>query len=317
MPTVSIDTFSDANRLEERGRFPTGQVVAFVTTTKARKTIRKEIACPGRNLPLGVPRHVLGSLLSNRIEFSRIRQATSMGSVPGYRSNASANNDATPRSIPTSSFESLTSEQIEAHMEKFRYGSFDLTDAVRPSFDLQVIPRQGFRHDCYTDPKTGTKIPVIMAAASRDRLFDLFSDLVDCLGGTVDVVLETSHDGDSGEHQDLYREHIDVPVLKSALYEFEEMLLNDGCTGIAILNPAKQQEIQFDEHKMLICYGSPLEIFERILIKHDVYPDEQIRFITEAEHVHSSTDGFARQFYELQSRLCIDVDGYGDESYEC
>lgn len=235
-----------------------------------------------------------------------------MGIVPGYRSNASSSSDAAARSNLTSSFESISSEQLEAHMEKFRYGAFDLTDAVRPSFDLQVVPTQGFRHDCYVDPKTGAKIPVVMAAASRERLFDLFTDLLDCLGGVVDVVLETSHYGSSGEHEDLYREHIDVPVLKSALYDFENMLLNDGCTGIAILNPGKQQEIQFDEHKMLICYGSPLEVFERVLIKHDVYPDEQIRFITEAEHVHSSTDIFAREFAKLQSRLGIDHDGYGE-----
>lgn len=240
-----------------------------------------------------------------------------MGLVPGYRSNTSANNETAPRSTPTSSFESLSSDQLEAHMETFRYGAFDLTDAVRPSFDLQVIPRQGFRHDCYTDPKSGTKIPVIMAAASRERLFELFIDLLDCLGGSVDVVLETSHTGNNGEHQDLYREHIDLPVLKSTLYDFEEMLLNDGCTGIAVLNPRKQQEIQFDEHKMLICYGSPLEVFERILIKHDVYPDDQIRFITEAEHVHSSSDIYIRQFGQLQSRLGMDCEGESDQAYEC
>jgi hypothetical protein len=122
----------------------------------------------------------------------------------------------------------------------------------------------------------------------------------------VDVVLETSHYGDTGEHDDLFREHIDLPVLKSILYDYEELLLNDGCTGIAVLNPEKQQEIQFDEHKMLVCYGSPLEQFERMLIKHDVYPDDGMRFVTEAEHVHSSSDTFARQFRKLQSRLGID-----------
>jgi hypothetical protein len=239
-----------------------------------------------------------------------------MGFIPGYRSSVTATNEVASRSTPTSSFESLSSDQLEAHMDRFRYGAFDLTDAVRPSFDLQVIPKQGFRHDCYADPKTGTKIPVIMASASRERLFELFVDLLGCLGGTVDVVLETSHYGDTGEHQDLYREHIDMPVLTSTLYDFEEMLLNDGCTGIAVLNPRKQQEIQFDEHKMLICYGSPLEVFERVLIKHDVYPDDQIRFITEAEHVHSSSDLFARQFGQLQSRLGIDSDLDSDFAYE-
>ncbi len=147
-----------------------------------------------------------------------------------------------------------------------------------------------------------------MAAASRERLFDLFIELIDPLGDVVDVVLETSHHGGNG-HQDLYREHIDVPVLKSILFDFEEMLLNDGCTGIAVLNPSKQQEVQFDEHKMLIAYGKPLEPFERIMIEHDVYPDKTIQFITEAEHVHSSSDKYSRMFEQLQMRLGIDHDG--------
>lgn len=243
-----------------------------------------------------------------------------MGNAPKFQSSKPAlTSESSPRCNPTSSFRTLECDDLEAHMGVFRYGTFDLTDAIRPSYDLQVVPRQGFRHDSYTDPKTNSVVPVIMAAASRERLFDLFMDLIDCLGNEVDLVLETSHSGDSDEHEDLYREHIDVPVLKSVLYDFEEMLLNDGCTGVAVLNPRKQQEIQFDEHKMLICYGSPLEAFERVLIKHDVYPDEQIRFITEAEHVHSSTDVLAREFSKLQSRLGIDS-GYEDEgdlSFEC
>jgi len=244
-----------------------------------------------------------------------------MGNAPSFQTSPSApSTEPDPRSTPTSSFQQLSGDELEAHMGVFRYGMFDLTDAIRPSYDLQVVPKQGFRHDSYTDPKTNSLVPVIMASASRERLFDLFLDLIDCLGNQVDVVLETSHCGDSGEHEDLYREHIDVPVLKSILYDHEELLLNDGCTGIAVLNPRKQQEVQFDEHKMLICYGSPLESFERILIKHDVYPDDSIRFITEAEHVHSSSDIFARQFPKLQSQLGIDGEsGAHDDDYtmEC
>jgi hypothetical protein len=239
-----------------------------------------------------------------------------MGFSPGFRSNTTKNNELSSRSRPTSSFAQLSHDELEAHMERFRYGAFDLTEAVRPSFDLQVIPKQGFRHDQYVDPQSDVCIPVIMAAASRERLFDLFIDLLDCLGGTVDVVLETSHYGDTGEHDDLFREHIDLPVLKSILYDYEELLLNDGCTGIAVLNPEKQQEIQFDEHKMLVCYGSPLEQFERMLIKHDVYPDDGLRFVTEAEHVHSSSDTFARQFRKLQSRLGIDDSFDGNIAFD-
>ncbi|MCA9125459.1 MAG: hypothetical protein KDB22_00175 [Planctomycetales bacterium] len=200
------------------------------------------------------------------------------------------------------SFGSLTDEQLEAHLEVSCYGVFELTDAIRPSVDLQIIPKQGFRHDFYVDPASETKVPVVMAAASRERLFDLFIDMLDTLGPVVDVVLETSH-YHTGGHQDHYREHIDMPVLKSILYDFEEMLLNDGCTGIAVLNPQRQQEVQFDEHKMIIAYGSPLESFERVLISHDVYVDESIRFVTEAEHVHTSSDKLYDEFTQLTIRL--------------
>ena len=205
-----------------------------------------------------------------------------------------------------SSFDHLTEQQLEAHLGVARYGNFRLTDAVRPSFDLQVTPREGYRHDVYRDDQSKTEVPVLMAAASQEAVFELFLDLIDPLGNTVDVVLETSHERDAGGHIDLYREHMDMPVLKSVLWEYEDLLLNDGCTGIAVLNPNIPQEVQFDEHKLLIIYGRPLERFEHLLERYGVRCDEQIKFITEAEHVHSSNDEFLASFDQLKTRLGMD-----------
>jgi hypothetical protein len=207
----------------------------------------------------------------------------------------------------TGSFESLTDEELQTHMGISRYGVFELTDAVRPSYDLQVVPRQGFRHDQYTDESTGTNIPVLMASATSKVLLDLFLDMLDPLGPVVDVVLESSHHGNQGS-QDLYRDHIDMPVLKSILLEFEDLLLNDGCTGVAVVCPSRGQEVQLDEHKVLVAYGKPLTEFERILIAADVYPDPKIRFVTEAEHVHSSNRRYLREFDNLKMRLGMDTD---------
>ncbi|MEM1226544.1 MAG: hypothetical protein AAGJ40_12655 [Planctomycetota bacterium] len=203
------------------------------------------------------------------------------------------------------SFERLTDEELQVHMGIRKYGVFELTDAIRPSYDVQIPPRQGFRYDKYVDDASGHETPVIMASATRPILMDTFLDLIDHLGQVVDVVLETSHHSDS-HHQDLYREHIDVPVLKSLLMEFEDVLLNDGCTGIAVINPAKQQEVQLDEHKLLIAYGDPLDGFRQSLIDADIYPEEGLRFITEAEHVHSSSERLYDQFSQLKTRLGVD-----------
>jgi len=205
-----------------------------------------------------------------------------------------------------SSFENLSEEQLEAHMKIARYGDFVLTEAIRPSFDLQVVPVRGYRHDVYNDKDTGVDIPVLMASASREQLFDLFLELLDPLGVEVDVVLETSHERKSRGHDDLYREHIDLPVLKSTLCDFEDLLLDDGCLGVAALNPALPLEVQFDEHKLLIMYGQDLSDFEAILEQSGLPRLEEMRFITEAEHVHSSSDEMFREFEQMRYRLGLD-----------
>lgn len=211
-------------------------------------------------------------------------------------------------SIPvgTSSFEHLSEEELEAHLGVSRYGDFHLTDAVRPSYDLQVIPCQGYRHDRYRDEETRSNVPVLMGAASKPYLFDAFLELLDPLGSVVDVVLETSHNRQARGHQDLYREHIDMPVLKSILWDFEDMLMNDGCAGIAVLNPSVPVEVQFDEHKLLIVYGNELADFERALVDRGIRCDDRLKFITEAEHVHSSSEDYVELFDELKTRMGMD-----------
>jgi hypothetical protein len=208
--------------------------------------------------------------------------------------------------LSSSSFDELTDGQLESHLEVDRYGDFQLTDAVRPSFDLKVVPRQGYRHDTYVDNETKAQVPVLMISASKEDLFEIFMDLLDPLGESIDVVLETSHDRDRSEHTDLYREHIDLPVLKSTFYDFEEMLTDDGCTGIAVLNPGVPMEVQFDEHKLLIVYGSDLSPFEAVLRQHGIRQDDSIKFITEAEHVHATSETFGDEFEQLKTRLGMD-----------
>lgn len=218
------------------------------------------------------------------------------------------------------SFESATDEQLSAHLQVNQYDAFELTDAVRPAMDLKIKPAQGYRHEVYIDEESKAKVPVIMAAASREKLFPLFMQMIQRLGSVVDVVLESSHQQTQNGHVDLYREHIDMPVLTSVLWDFEDLLLNDGCTGIAVLNPNTPQEIQFEEHKLLIVYGSPLEPYEFTLESHGVAEDQGIKFITEAEHIHSSSEEYAERFFQLRTALGLDgnqEDGrtYEDESY--
>jgi hypothetical protein len=208
--------------------------------------------------------------------------------------------------MPRTSFDDLSEDQLDAHLSVGRYGDFTLTDAVRPSFGLEVIPREGYRRDVYCDPETGNKMPVLAASVSAEHLFDVLMDLLDPLGEEVDVVMESSHDSEPGSHSDLYREHIDTVILKSTLYDFEELLLHDGCTGLAALNPSGPMEVQFDEHKLLFVYAHDLDPFEQVLIEAGMKRDDTLKFISEAEHLHSTDDVYRDQFEGLRYRLGID-----------
>jgi hypothetical protein len=131
----------------------------------------------------------------------------------------------------------------------------------------------------------------------------LFLALLEPLGEAVDVVLETSHHTDGSNHRDLFREHIDLPVLQSHFCEFEDLLLNDGCTGVAVISTAEPMEVQFDEHKLLVVYASNLKPFELIFREFQVPQDDQLKLITEGEHLHSSEPQYLDAFEQLCARV--------------
>ena len=199
----------------------------------------------------------------------------------------------------------MNPDHLAAHLQVARYGDFLLTEAIRPSPRLEVVPRQGYRLETYRDLDAGLRVPVLAAAVSAERLFDTFVELLAPLGGVVDVVLESSHRSAGHEHRDLVREQIDLPVLLSHLYDFEELLLDDGCTGIAVIAPDRAMEVQLDEHKLLIVYAHDLRPFERVLRRAGLARDVGLRLITEAEHLHSTHPGHEDQFEQLANRLGV------------
>jgi hypothetical protein len=194
---------------------------------------------------------------------------------------------------------------MSEHLQVDRYGDFWLTDAIRPAQTLAVVPRQGYRVETYRDAKANFSVPVLAASVSREKLFDVFLDLLEPLGEVVDVVIETSHDSDGNQHVDLFREAMDLPVLKSHCCDYEDLLMHDGCTGIAVMSTEGPMEVQFDEHKLLVVYAPKLGIFEAILRDHGVRKNDQLKLITEGEHLHATDESYRHQFDQLCCRLGV------------
>lgn len=201
--------------------------------------------------------------------------------------------------------------KLNRHLQRDRYGAFRLTDAIRPSFPVEIPPVEGYRIHHYQNKTHGLRLPVLTAAVSQERLFDLFLALVKPLGPVVDVILENS--SDSGEEMREYdREAVDLPILTSYCCDFEELLVNDGCTGIAVLNEDLQMEVHFDEHKLLYAYAPFLWRFERIMAEFGVTRCDDLQLITEAEHIHCTSPQHRASFEGLCLKLGVEEPaGYG------
>jgi hypothetical protein len=206
--------------------------------------------------------------------------------------------------------------ELESHLATVRYGNFTLTDAVRPSFDLKIIPEQGYKYDrlkvraggITALRRAGSRwlVPILVASVSLEQLFETFLEMLDPLGDTVSIVLETSHSYSGAYRTGLRREHIDLPVLKSFLYDHEELLLHDGCTGISVHSSRVAAEVRFDEHKLLIICAKSLAPFEKILHWYNIPRNETMTLLTDAEHIHITRDEYFQRFRTLQMALGMD-----------
>jgi hypothetical protein len=211
----------------------------------------------------------------------------------------------------------VNSDRLTAHLHVTRYGEFNLTDAIRPGPGIPVRPREGYRIEVFRDRRAKLRLPMLSAAVSAERLFDTFLALLEPLGELVHVVLESSHGAHEDRHADLRRDEIDSPVLASHFCEFEHLLMHDGCTGVAVMAAGRPIEVQFDEHKLFHVYAPNLTPFRRALRRAGLRRRRILPLISEAEHLHHTTDDFAADFRQLALRLGVgDFDRvFSDESW--
>jgi hypothetical protein len=212
----------------------------------------------------------------------------------------------------------VPNDQLSAHLQVARYGDFTLTDAIRPALEVPIRPRQGYRVEIYRDRKARLRLPMLSAAVTAENVFDTLLGLIELVGDVVNVVLESSHGRPADQHQDLRRDDIDIPVLASHFCDFENLLVNDGCTGVAVMAEGAPIEVQFDEHKLFHVYAPDLKPFRKVLRKMGVRRRKALPLISEAEHLHHTTEAHSESFRQLCLRLGVcDFDHvFSDESYE-
>jgi hypothetical protein len=184
-------------------------------------------------------------------------------------------------------------------------GGFQLSPAIIPMPDSLWRPREAYRSGIH---RVGNrKVPTLAATISAERILPVFLDLVAPMGPSVDVVLETGHGSREGKHRDLAREGIDLTVLSSHLLDFEDYLLADGLTGLVVCSQADRplQEVQLDEHKVLVVYAYDLRPFIEVMNRHGIREEREMMLILEDEHAHRSRPEHPSMFQTLATRLSM------------
>ena len=212
-------------------------------------------------------------------------------------------------------FTRLSDDEIATHMRIKKYGQFILTQAVGPAYDFQ--PESGFKYLKPQDNESGRSVPIIAVSVSSQKILDLFFELARLLGGqtpnnTVTIFLMTSHFKNIGEgllkingEPDLGYEGQDIFSLLSILAEYENLLLNDGCTGIAITSQECKMEVALDEHKTIFFYNyrhlqdQILDIFKNF----NIQEKPSLRLIAEGEHLHKTERKYIFELDRLMTRL--------------
>jgi len=175
-------------------------------------------------------------------------------------------------------------------------------EAVRPAPGADIVPAEGYRLERFLNRQAGLSVPAVVAAADQSNLFELFLALLEPLGSVVDVFVESSHQADRPVRC-LRRETIDAPVLASILYDFEDFLLQDGCTAITVAGTRSAVEVQLDEHKHLIVYSFERKAFTHILKDNGLRRRDELMLMFDVRHIHQSTPEYYERFFELVEAL--------------
>ncbi len=170
--------------------------------------------------------------------------------------------------------------------------------AIRPDPAVAFTPQEGFREEVTEDG-----LPRIVAAASGDRILDLFLDSVAALGPYVFAIIEDASTSGGADYEEYFSVELDNCVLRSYLVEFQSLVLHDGCLGVSVFDKSMADEIRLDVHKNLqIVTEKPKE--HRVRLESlGLRLDPDLRLVSELPHYHCTSSHHGRQLEMFKTWL--------------
>ena len=122
--------------------------------------------------------------------------------------------------------------------------------------------------------------------------------------------IEARHGAITFNHDKFSVGMIELQIFLSLLYDFEELLADDGTTGVSIYVNNIGTELIFDEHKLIVVRSRDQFLIERIAVflKDEGVRqlDDKVALTSTCEHVHITHHKFVAMFTDLLRRTGVE-----------
>jgi len=167
-------------------------------------------------------------------------------------------------------------------------------------------PLEGYAQDEWEGSEHWPRTPVLHIAATSEKIIDLFRELLDPLGDDVRVFLKTQHGCYGHKMRQAMRGSIERIVLESTILDYEDFLLHDGWSSIAVQDLASTIEVRLPQSKMMVVYARQCDPFVDTLHRFDLHRLPTCPDLLPGQYGCTSEKCFEDQFEEICSDLEAD-----------
>lgn len=146
-------------------------------------------------------------------------------------------------------------------------------------------------------PISRTKmLPVVITAASRDRMFDIFMSSLEAMQGDFAVmhVFEFDNAKDDGKMTTTYA---DKSVVQSKLPDHEEILREDAQFGLVVAT-GQFEALKLEPNKLIYAHSTEIDPYLRIARQNGIFRLQNVKMITdypyEFKELKNHADLFSR-----------------------
>ncbi len=179
-------------------------------------------------------------------------------------------------------------------------GAVTLASVCHESVTDVPVPKPGYEKQLIVE-EGGALIDTVTVSVPAERIWEVFDDLLNALADTVEVVLVVIDEVD--ETVDHIAHDMDLAVVRSVLFDHQDLLVKDGQVGI-FLGSESHGAVQLTDDKDILIHAEDATPFLEILHRNGIEESMPV-FVSQVPHYHISDPDAGDRIESLKSALGI------------